>query len=164
MKLVPKLILAAAVFIVSGFVLGIKLLNPTQIQITIEGNKTRILPIQEFFGFYDVLIIVFATAVLCITAMYILYSNSGNNKAIENEKRKVELEKQKWQHTLKTLKDDEKTIYEAIFLEGGLMYQSELVAEAGFSHAKVTRCLDALENRGLVERRRKGMGNIVLLR
>ena len=42
--------------------------------------------------------------------------------------------------------------------------QSELVERTGFLDAKVTRCLDALENRGLVERRRKGMGNIVLLR
>jgi uncharacterized membrane protein len=44
------------------------------------------------------------------------------------------------------------------------MYQSDLVGKTGFPKAKVTRCLDALENKKLVERKRKGMGNLVLLK
>ena len=152
-----KLLLASALFVVAGFVLGIKLLNPRPIKITIEGSETKILPIQEFFTFSDVIIIAAATTVLTITVIYILYSN--NTATGEGEGRK-----EHWEHVMKTLKDDEKTVYETIFYEGGLMYQSELIKETGFSGAKVTRCLDALENRGLVERRRKGMGNIVLLK
>ncbi|ODS39502.1 MAG: hypothetical protein A7315_10955 [Candidatus Altiarchaeales archaeon WOR_SM1_79] len=152
-----KLLLASALFVVSGFVLGIKLLNPTPIQITIEGSETKILPVQEFFTFTDVAAIVIATAVLTITAVYILYSNNTKTKEDGGGKKH-------WEHVMKTLKDDERTIYEAIFCEGGIMYQSDLIKETGFSGAKVTRCLDALENRGLVERKRKGMGNIVLLR
>ena len=173
MKLIPRLTLAAAGFIVAGFILGIKLLNPTQVQITIEGSETRILPIQEFFTFSDVLIIAIATSILSITAMYIWYYNGSNTtklekiseerQELENEKQRIDLEKQKWQHTLKTLKDDEKIIYEIIFAEDGIMYQNELMEKTGFSPAKVTRCLDALENRGIIKRKRKGVHNIVSL-
>jgi len=170
MKSAPKLILAAAGFIVSGFMLGIKMLNPTQIQITIEGSETKVLPIQAVFTFQDVLIITVSTAVLCLTAMYIwYYTASGAGKVnnekqeLENEKQKIELEKQKWQHILKTLKNDEKIIYETIFAEDGIMFQNELIEKTGFSAAKVTRCLDALENRGIVKKTRKGLYNIISL-
>ncbi len=167
----PKIVLAAAGFVVSGFVLGIKLLNPTQIRITIEGGETKILPIQSVFTFSDVLTIAFAAAVLCATAIYIWYfkclevENDINveRKTLENEKQKIDMERQKWQHVLKTLKDDEKIIYETIFAEDGMMYQSELIEKTGFSAAKVTRCLDALENKGLIKRKRRGLHNIVSL-
>jgi len=173
MKSTPKLILAAAGFIVSGFVLGIKLLNPTQIQITIEGSEIKTLPIQAVFTFPDVVVIAVSASILSITAMYIWYYTGGNTtklekiseerQALENEKQRIDLEKQKWQHTLKTLKDDEKIIYEIIFSEDGIVYQSDLIEKTGFSPAKVTRCLDALENRGIIKRKRKGVHNIVSL-
>lgn len=170
------MVLAAAGFIVAGFILGIKLLNPTQIQITIEGSETKVLPIQEFFTFTDVLIIAASTAVLIITAIYIWHYNrddkaessaadriSEERMILDNKRQKMELERQEWQHTLKTLKEDEKIVYETIFAEDGIMYQSELIEKTGFSAAKVTRCLDALENRGIIKRKRKGVHNIVSL-
>ena len=170
MKSIPKLILAAAGFIVSGFILGIKLLNPTQIQITIEGSEIKTLPIQAVFTFPDVLIIAVAASILSITAMYIWYFKTSKvekitdeRNALENEKQKIELEKQKWQHILKTLKNDEKIIYETIFADDGIMFQNELIEKTGFSAAKVTRCLDALENRGIVKKTRKGLYNIISL-
>jgi uncharacterized membrane protein len=174
MKLVPKLTLAAAGFIVAGFVLGMKLLNPTQIQITIQGAETRVLPIQEVFTLPDVLVIAVSAVILSITAMYIgSYDNknrsddagkiSEERQAVETERQKMDIERQKWQHTLKTLKDDEKTVYELIFADGGIMFQNELIEKTKFSPAKVTRCLDALENRGIIKRKRKGVHNIVSL-
>ncbi|MCD6411533.1 MAG: MarR family transcriptional regulator [Thermoplasmata archaeon] len=36
--------------------------------------------------------------------------------------------------------------------------------KTGISKASVSRALDLLESKGLVERRRRGMGNIVLLK
>lgn len=165
MKLTPKLILATALFIVSGITLGIKLLNPTQINITITGSEIKTLPVQEFFTFSDVMVCVIAASILCITAMYVLYSRnvSINNNVIENERQKMELERQKWEHTLKTLKNDEKIIYEKIFADGGIIYQNELIEKTGFSASKVTRCVDALENRGIVKRTKKGLYNIISL-
>jgi len=44
------------------------------------------------------------------------------------------------------------------------MFQSELVDENGYTKVKVTRILDKLEGRGLIERRRRGMTNVVILK
>ncbi len=46
----------------------------------------------------------------------------------------------------------------------GIITQSELVEKTGLSKASVSRALDLLESKGLVERRRRGMGNVVLLK
>ena len=44
------------------------------------------------------------------------------------------------------------------------MFQADLVDKCGFGKVKVTRILDGLENKGLVERKRRGMSNIVILK
>ncbi len=55
-------------------------------------------------------------------------------------------------------------LYDLIGGAGGAIFQSELVDKSGFSKVKVSRILDRLEGRGLLERRRRGMTNIVLLK
>ena len=55
-------------------------------------------------------------------------------------------------------------VYQAVLDAGGLMNQGDLVAHSGLSKATVSRALDLLESKGLVEKRRRGMGNVVLLR
>jgi len=148
----------SAIFVGAIFVLGIKLLTPAPIQIFVEGSETAITHIPGLFTMEDVVIIALSALVLGICGMYLLFFDSVQMRSNTDSKKKS------WEHTMKTLKDDELTIYEMVFTEGGVIFQSELVERTGFPKAKVTRCLDALENRGLVERRRKGMGNIVLLR
>ncbi len=75
--------------------------------------------------------------------------------------------KRRWEEIAKTLKEDEARIYRAVIELGGIIRQSELVERlverTGLSEASVSRALDLLESRGLVERRR-GMGNIVVLK
>lgn len=64
----------------------------------------------------------------------------------------------------KTLKDDERRIYEAIVKADGIINQGELPEKTGLSKATVSRALYFLESKGLVERRRRGMGNVVYLK
>ena len=45
-----------------------------------------------------------------------------------------------------------------------MVFQSDIVEKTGFPKVKVTRLLDRMEHRGLVERRRRGMSNIVLIK
>ncbi|WP_434530062.1 helix-turn-helix transcriptional regulator (plasmid) [Haloarcula sp. NS06] len=45
----------------------------------------------------------------------------------------------------------------------GVLPQSEIGDRTDLSKATVSRTLDSLEARDLVERKRRGMGNIVLL-
>jgi uncharacterized membrane protein len=79
--------------------------------------------------------------------------------------RKAELEKKKRiQKTIRNLKSEEKTLYKIIAESGGLIFQSELVKRSGLSKVKVSRILDLLESKGLIEKRRRGMSNIIVLK
>ena len=44
------------------------------------------------------------------------------------------------------------------------MYQSDVMKELELSKVKVTRILDRLEGKGILERKRRGMTNIVILK
>ena len=61
------------------------------------------------------------------------------------------------------LKGDEKKLY-GLVAEAGALFQGELVEKSGFSKVKVTRILDRLEGLQLVERKRRGMSNVVVLK
>jgi len=62
----------------------------------------------------------------------------------------------------KGLAADEQALF-ALLTEGSA-YQSDLVKATGFSKVKVTRILDRLEQKGLVERKRRGMTNLVVVK
>jgi len=72
--------------------------------------------------------------------------------------------KTKGKEILKKLENDEKKVYDFILNSNGAVFQSELVEKAGLSKVKVTRVLDKLEARNLIERRRRGMSNLVVLK
>ena len=63
-----------------------------------------------------------------------------------------------------SLPPDERTLAELLQQSDNIALQGDLVAKSGFSKVKVSRLLDHLEARGLVERRRRGMSNLVLLK
>ncbi len=63
------------------------------------------------------------------------------------------------------LNDEEKAVYSLLKGEGGSLYQSQIMEKTGFSKAKVTRILDKLEHDDrILERKRRGMTNIVVLK
>ncbi len=64
----------------------------------------------------------------------------------------------------KALKGDEKKAYELIAASQGAIFQSELVEKMGYPKVKITRILDKLEGQGLIERRRRGLANMVLIK
>ncbi len=65
---------------------------------------------------------------------------------------------------LSKLDSDEAAVYGTMKAGSGSSYQGDLVKATGFSKVKVTRVLDRLESRGVVERKRRGMTNLVVLR
>ena len=160
-KIHGRTIFMAVLFVASVFVLGIKLLNPTPVQIFIEGRDTAITQIPGFFTLADVIILVVASIILAISGMYLLFFDSVEKPAGELV---LEERKKRWEQIVKTLKDDQQKIYKAIIDSDGIINQSELVEKTGISKSNVSRALDLLESRGLIERRRRGMGNIVLLK
>jgi uncharacterized membrane protein len=62
------------------------------------------------------------------------------------------------------LEGDEKRIYQLIADSNGAIFQSEIVEKTGLSKVKVTRTLDKLESRLYIERRRRGLTNIIVLK
>lgn len=63
-----------------------------------------------------------------------------------------------------TLDDEEKKVYELLKSKEGSMYQSDLIKELDYSKVKMTRVLDKMESKKLIDRRRRGMTNIIILR
>lgn len=64
---------------------------------------------------------------------------------------------------LRLLTGDERRIYWKVAQAGGTLLQKNLVGEGLFSGPKVTRVLDRLEAKGLIERERYGMTNRIRL-
>ncbi len=62
---------------------------------------------------------------------------------------------------IKSLGDDEKKLYKMVVAEGAV-FQGDIVDKSGYSKVKVTRILDKLEGRGFVERRRRGLANMIV--
>jgi uncharacterized membrane protein len=64
----------------------------------------------------------------------------------------------------KLLTPEQKKLYNILLESDGSMLQGELVAKSGLNKVTVSRVLDKLEMQGVVERRRHGMSNIVVLK
>ncbi|HIG97719.1 MAG TPA: MarR family transcriptional regulator [Candidatus Aenigmarchaeota archaeon] len=64
----------------------------------------------------------------------------------------------------KTLSLESKKIFDLLVQSNGTILQGELVAKSGMDKVKVSRILDKLEMQSLIERKRHGMSNLVILR
>jgi len=64
---------------------------------------------------------------------------------------------------LRLLSGDERRLYWRVVEAGGAILQKDLVGTMPFSGSKITRLLDRLEIKGLIERERHGMTNRVRL-
>jgi len=69
-----------------------------------------------------------------------------------------------WNKVISALQGEEKNIYGLIASADGVMFQSDIVEKSEMQKVKVSRVLDRLEARNLVERRRRGMSNVVVLK
>jgi hypothetical protein len=73
-------------------------------------------------------------------------------------------EKTKIKESIKSLQDGEREVYELIVNADGFIFQNDLIKKTGYSKVKISRILDKLELKSVVERRRRGMANIVILK
>ena len=72
--------------------------------------------------------------------------------------------KENYQKVMSGLNKEEKIILEKIIESQGTIFQSDLVDKTKFAKVKITRILDKLEGRDLIERKRRGMTNVVILK
>ena len=64
---------------------------------------------------------------------------------------------------LSGLDASEREVVGVLKREGGAVFQKSLMEELGVGKVKMTRMMDKLEAKGIVERKRRGMNNIVVL-
>lgn len=107
------------------------------------------------------LTLAFGTAFLILGAgIYLVLASGASGSAKPSGIKTSELPKE----VLEKLSIEEKTVYDAVGKTEGSAYQSDLIKTTGFSKVRMTRILDRLESKGIVERKRRGMTNIVVLK
>ncbi|NIO45006.1 MAG: hypothetical protein GTN36_05645 [Candidatus Aenigmarchaeota archaeon] len=85
-------------------------------------------------------------------------------KTIKTQIEPKKITKENYKKIMRNLNKDEKFVLEKIIEADGTIFQSDLVDKTKFTKVKVSRILDRLEGRGLIEKRRRGMANIVVLK
>ena len=76
--------------------------------------------------------------------------------------KKVKERKQKKKIDTSDLKSEEKKVF-SLARESKAIFKADLIEKTGFGKAKMTRIIDRLEGKGFVERKRRGMTNVVVL-
>ena len=61
------------------------------------------------------------------------------------------------------LRQEDKQVLKLV-QEQGTMFQADIIEKTNFGKAKVSRIIDRLEGKGIVERKRRGMTNVVVLK
>lgn len=89
------------------------------------------------------------------TGIYLLFAPKTVSEKLKKDFKQIDLSK---------LSEEEKRIYEIIKNKDGSVYQMDLIKETGFSKVKTTRILDKLEAKDILERKRRGMTNIIVLK
>lgn len=153
-------LLVAGIFLASVFIVALKLMNPTEVHIYLEGQETVLSHVLRDYTIFDVALVVTAAFLAGLSAMCLMLQDGGRPTAESFfNQRRLNYEK-----ILPTLKEDEQKVFRAVLDSDGIIAQSELSEMTGVSKSNVSRALDLLESRGYVERRRRGMGNIIFLK
>ena len=148
--------------IVIAIVLAIHVASYTDeiIQLQLQLHKTcdlpasicpaRQVPPQSMIGY-------FIAGVIFVLGVYNLLYDRRSKKVKVKESKDAE-------KIVSSLSEEEKLVYSKIKESDGAAFQTELVEKSGLDKVKVTRILDKLEGKGLVERKRRGMSNVVVLK
>jgi len=99
--------------------------------------------------------IVFIIVVIGFVIMYAKPKERIVVKKIKDKKKKLDLS---------GLDKDEKKVVSLLLEENKAMFQSDLMEKLEIGKVKTTRLLDKLEAKQLIERKRRGMNNIVVLK
>ena len=153
-------LLMTGIFMVSVFIIALKLMNPTEIHIHLEGEETVLSQVLRNYTLYDIAMVIVAAFFSGVSVTFLTRSEP---KQVTGETI-FEQKRASYDKILPTLKEYEQKVFQAILDAEGIIAQSEISEITGVSRSNVTRALDLLESRGLVERRRRGMGNVIFLK
>jgi len=168
---------AAVVFVAATIVLAVQLITPSPVMVSVGDNGTKVAELGGYFRYSDVGVITVAAALLGASGTYLLLGGrarpDGGTSARtpvdepatvpESSDELLEMRREEWDETADQLVNNERQIYEIVLDADGVLAQNEIVEQTDLSKATVSRTLDNLESKNLVERKRRGMGNVVML-
>jgi uncharacterized membrane protein len=104
------------------------------------------------------------TGFVFLIGIFFIFSKENERLIIKKIKPLGNIKPRKFnKESLKGLSKDEKRIMDLILDNKGSIYQSEIVTKLNLNKVKVTRVLDSLESQNYIERKRRGLNNIVML-
>jgi len=159
------LVLATIMLALGIFVAALKLVQSASISVyfySANGTKT-ITSIPGLYTYTDMLTVSLLMLFVGVGVSYLLFS-TREIPVLPVGQTLLDERRSGWQALSKTLKEDEAKIYQAILDAGGVMNQGDIGGNVGLSKTTVSRTLELLESRGLIEKRRRGMGNVILLK
>jgi len=153
-------ILAIFGLIASTFAVFVKVMTPTTVQFIIDGSVIELSNIPEIYGSSDMILVGISCFVMGSSLVYLWLI--GKNEAVRAGASEL---RRHWDELLEKLSNpDEKRIVSLIINEGGTIFQSQLVDRSGYSKSKVSLILDRLEAKKILERKRHGMSNAIVLK
>jgi len=153
-------ILAIFGLIASTFAVFVKVMTPTTVQFIIDGSVIEFSNIPEIYGSSDMILISISCFVMGSSLVYLWLI--GKNEPVRAGASEL---RRRWDELLEKLSNpDEKRIVSLIIDEGGTIFQSQLVDRSGYSKSKVSLILDRLEAKKILERKRHGMSNAIVLK
>jgi len=99
-----------------------------------------------------------------IIGLFLIFSKEEVVEKIVVKHKKIHIKDKKQPIDYSKLNKDEKILVKLVEDANGTIFQSDLVEKSSFSKVKVTRILDRLEGMQLIERKRRGMTNVVVLK
>jgi len=102
--------------------------------------------------------------ILIVVGGFIAFFMKSSEGVVHHHHHKKEMSKEDKSKKLENLDEAERTIMNIVLREDGSVYQSDLIKETKRSKVQVSRVLDKLEGKGLVERKRRGMTNVIVLK
>lgn len=184
---------AAAAAVAATLVLAVQLINPSPVIVSAGADGATVTELSGYFTYADVAVILAAAAVLGASTTYLLLAGrldderAGGDQTTHSEGAPpratpqrdggapdlgdasertddlLDARREEWEATAERLSNNECVVYEAVLDADGVLAQADIVDGTNISKASVSRALDSLETRDLVERRRRGLGNVVML-
>lgn len=167
-------LLAAGVLVTATSVLVAQFLTATPVVATVGDRSVRLGTLGWRFTLRDAAVIAVTASAAGVSATALLTSldptaatdgpsEDGDPSPENSSDELLEARRQEWEHVSERLANNEESVYRTVLDADGVLPQSEIVAQTDLSKATVSRTLDSLEARDLVERKRRGMGNTVML-
>jgi len=158
------ILISAIILIISVLLLIDRLLAQGPVQLILENGKAVPVEGASYFSLNEVLLLIIAAWLGGMSFLYIIISSKEKETPRSEQIQTAMLENKSAAMVAADILDgDEKIIFQKIVDNDGL-FQRELILNTDFSEPKVSRLLDKLERRGLIIRKRDGMGNRVMLK